>query len=56
MKNKGLKTKLEFRFNVDELEIPDMNFESVEPEKKDETKIRTVSKKKKRDQKHKELF
>jgi hypothetical protein len=52
---KGLKTKLDFRFNVDDIEIPEMNFESDDPTTKEETQIKTVSKKKK-DNKQKELF
>jgi len=53
---KGLKTKLDFKFDVDDIEIPELNFESDDPKPKEETKIKTVSKKKKRDSKQKELF
>jgi len=53
---KGLKTKLDFKFDVDDIEIPEMNFESEDPKPKEETKIKTVSKKKKKDNKQNKLF
>lgn len=56
MEKKGLKTKLNFRFDTNDIEIPELNFEAEDPKPKEETKIKTVSKKKRRDNKQKELF
>ena len=44
MKPKGLRTKLKFRFGIDDLEIPEMNFESEEPEEKEGKDIKVVKK------------
>jgi len=56
MDGKGLKTKLNWRFRVDDLDIPEMNFESDEPKPKRDTEIKVVSKKKNRDKKQTKLF
>ena len=44
MKPKGLRTKLKFRFGVDDLEIPEMTFESDEPKEKEGGNIQVVKK------------
>jgi hypothetical protein len=56
MGKKGLKTKLDFRFDVDDMEIPELNFVSDDPKPRETEKIKIVSKKKKRGQNQKELF
>jgi hypothetical protein len=56
MEKKGLRTKLNWRFDVDDIEVPELNFESEDPKPKEETKIKTVPKKKRRDRNQKELF
>jgi hypothetical protein len=48
---KGLKTKLEFRFGVNDLEVPDLNFMVADPPKKEVKKIRIIKKEKKRSKK-----
>jgi hypothetical protein len=53
----GLKTDLEFRFGVNDLEVPDLNFAIAEPPKKEIKKIIIIKKNKKRSKKiHTELF
>ena len=54
MKPKGLRTKLNFRFGVDDIEIPEMNFESDEPKEKESTEIQTYKKKKRSSKKSSE--
>lgn len=54
MKPKGLRTKLNFRFGIDDLEIPEMNFESEEPKEKESTEIQTYKKKRRSSKKSSE--
>lgn len=54
MKKQKLKTKLEFKFNVDE-EVPELNFEVDEPQRKIKDEIK-IQKKKKRGKTTSKLF
>lgn len=52
-----LRTKLEFRFNADDLEMPEMDFLSDDPKEKDIEEIHIHQKPKKtRQNKSKDLF
>ena len=57
MKPKGLRTKLKFRFGVDDLEIPEMTFESDEPKEKEGENIQVIKKpRKSRKKSNEKLF
>ena len=54
MKPKGLRTKLKFRFGIDDLEIPEMTFESEEPDEKEGEDIQVIKKSRRSDKKSSE--
>ena len=56
MKPQGLRTKLIFRFLLDDEEPPELTFESKDIEPEEKTEIKIVSKKKSRTKDIKRLF